>query len=61
MKKRVLSSDDIFYNATFLIPEMYQRGSNDSLNAVVEFWGPDLSGNTISIQLLYGFSRIGVD
>jgi hypothetical protein len=23
--------------------------------------GSDLSGNTISIQLLYGFSRIGVD
>jgi hypothetical protein len=38
MKKRALTCDDIFFNVTSIIPEMYQRGSIDSLNAVVDFW-----------------------
>jgi len=38
MTRRYLSCQDIRYNAQFLIPEFYQNKSNDTLNAIIDYW-----------------------
>ncbi|MCU4164118.1 hypothetical protein [Carboxylicivirga caseinilyticus] len=38
MTRRYISCPDIEYNCSFLIPDYYQRGLNDSLNYVLEYW-----------------------
>src|ERR1700679_3580505 len=38
MTKRILSCDDIGYNAALLIPRMYREKKKDTLNAIVSYW-----------------------
>lgn len=38
MTRRYLSCQDIHYNVQYLIPEYHQKGSYDTLNAIVNYW-----------------------
>ena len=38
MTRRYLSCDDIFYNVSWLIPEFYEKGNKDTLQAIIAYW-----------------------
>jgi hypothetical protein len=38
MTRRELSCNDIFYNISSLIPEFYEKGSKDTLQAIMAYW-----------------------
>lgn len=38
MTRRYVSCEDIFQNVQYLIPEFYEKGSTDTLNAIVRYW-----------------------
>ena len=38
MTKRIITCPDILYNASYLIPGYYEKGSIDTLNSVLDFW-----------------------
>ena len=38
MTRRYLSCQDILYNVSWLIPEFHEKGSKDTLQAIMEYW-----------------------
>jgi hypothetical protein len=59
MTRRYLSCQDIRYNAQFLIPEFYSKGSKDTLNAIIDYWEKHcgLSEEIIRCRILFAIDK----
>jgi hypothetical protein len=38
MTRRYLSCEDVTYNVSYLIPEFYEKGDRDTIQAILDFW-----------------------
>ncbi len=59
MTKRILSCDDIGYNAALLIPRMYKESKTDTLDAIITYWERNcgMTEPATSFSILYAIEH----